>query len=200
MAWLLHPDDFAALKGGIAAITRQSHAGLRVNGSIEVQPFMAIERGHIVDSEHPELGMPTFEEFGQRYGEVLERERLEFSTTIRTLERLTSGTESDAYKMGLAAASSFDQIKSDAIAEGVSVYVPVIFPLPSNLPKRPCAQVHIDGAPDDGYIVTCLADAARLPWIRNDELKHLACAFFRSSAPIKLVNGPPIFPELEPFP
>ena len=89
MAWLLHPDDFESLKARLpAASPGVPTTLLEVLTGVELRPSARIERGHIEDTDHPELGMPTFAEFGTRQAELFEarmREWHQAMTLVKTM-------------------------------------------------------------------------------------------------------------------
>jgi hypothetical protein len=85
MAWLLHPDDYAALVGPLSYVSGLPHVGL---GATEIRSDATIERGHIADTDHPELGKPTFAEFSLRYAKVLKDERRAFAKAVVELEKV----------------------------------------------------------------------------------------------------------------
>jgi hypothetical protein len=90
VAWLLNPDDYDALLADLCQV-KLPRAGL---GAIEVRKHWAIERGHIADSDHPEIGYVTFAEFGERYAKVMEAERVEFEKAMLVLGK-TMGASLD---------------------------------------------------------------------------------------------------------
>lgn len=82
MAWLFNPADLARFPH--AAQSRDMPKFLPA-GAIEVRADSEVERGHIRDTDHPEIGCVTFAEFGSAYAKVLEDERKAFNKTVALL-------------------------------------------------------------------------------------------------------------------
>jgi len=85
MAWLFHPTDYAALESNLCQI-KFPRAGL---GAQEIAASTSVELGHIIDTDHPELGKPTFAEFGVLYANVMKEERRTFGELMKTLEGMS---------------------------------------------------------------------------------------------------------------
>ena len=83
MAWLLNPDDYDDLLADLCQV-KLPRAGL---GVIEIRRDLEVERGHIKNTDHPEIGCVTFAEFGKRYAKVMESERVEFDKALAVLKK-----------------------------------------------------------------------------------------------------------------
>ena len=93
MAWLFHPDDLESLKASIPRCPESGTLGrLRAGCGVEVRASSKVERGHIEDTDHPELGAPTFSEFGKRYVAVMERKEIHFNEAVAMFEKLAVGS------------------------------------------------------------------------------------------------------------
>jgi hypothetical protein len=117
MAWLIHPDDFDALTAKCAPAGSEPWY---IVGSIEIRRDRAVESGHIVDSEHLELGMLTFAEFAKAYEKVLEEQQRRLEQTIEAMGRMV--------------AKSCDRIAANTILR----YSGFQFPEPLTKPVIPC--------------------------------------------------------------
>lgn len=84
MAWLLHPDDFAKIKEKFGS---SMGLPLGIAYTVDVVVGATIKRGHIFDSDHPEIGMPTFAEFPERYRKALDDDRRKFDESAAKLMR-----------------------------------------------------------------------------------------------------------------
>jgi hypothetical protein len=86
MAWLLHPDDFDAFKRSLPPPLPSSAATSLF--AVDLRSSTLVERGHIADSEHPELGMPTFAEFGTRQAQLFETQMREWDQAMTLVKKL----------------------------------------------------------------------------------------------------------------
>jgi hypothetical protein len=85
MAWLIHPDDLARFPLAAQSIDMPK---FHPPGAIEVRRNFVVRPGHIVDTDHPEFGAPTFAEFGVLYSKAMDRELAEFRATVKKVQSM----------------------------------------------------------------------------------------------------------------